>query len=286
MKRFSIHPAHHLLLVAVFILGLSACKQQGGEGQTEAKRRIVVAGPVLTSTLLHLKAADDIVAVDMSSKRLPGLGEKVADLGYYRMLSAEGILSLNPTLIIVSNHAGPKNVIQQLTEAGVKLVVIPEAEKPEDAAKVIEEVAKAVNVPAKDLIATYNAILEAPVQAEKAPTVLFLHSRGGAQLFAMGANTTAQELCRLSGLRNAMDFEGSKPLSAEGIVVTQPDWIVLPQEAGELASGEALKNHPQLGQLNAVKNGNVIFVPSVVLFGYGPETPATIEQLRKVANPQ
>ena len=35
-------------------------------------------------------------------------------IGYVRALSTEGVLSLNPTLIIGENDMGPKNVLEQL----------------------------------------------------------------------------------------------------------------------------------------------------------------------------
>ena len=44
---------------------------------------------------------------------------RLPKIGYQRALSAEGILSLRPTVVIGTTEAGPPTVIEQLRAAGV-----------------------------------------------------------------------------------------------------------------------------------------------------------------------
>ena len=72
--------------------------------------RIVVAGGAITEILFFLNESKNIVAVDTTSN-YPEDAKNYPSIGYVRALSAEGVLSLNPTLIIGENDMGPENVL-------------------------------------------------------------------------------------------------------------------------------------------------------------------------------
>jgi ABC-type hemin transport system substrate-binding protein len=86
--------------------------------------RIVTAGSAVTEIAAALGLAPRIVAVDTSGKEVDGMGDK-PDVGYVRMLGAEGILSQKPDLFLVSGEAGPSPVLEQIRAAGVDVVVVP-----------------------------------------------------------------------------------------------------------------------------------------------------------------
>ena len=87
--------------------------------------RIVVAGGSITEILFYLNESKNIVAVDTTSN-YPEAAKNFPSIGYVRALSAEGVLSLNPTLIIGENDMGPKNVLKQLKKTKVELRVLDE----------------------------------------------------------------------------------------------------------------------------------------------------------------
>jgi iron complex transport system substrate-binding protein len=60
---------------------------------------------------LCLGSTGNLVGVDYSSTYPPEI-KQVPTIGYHRALSAEGILSLKPTLIIHDNNIGPDNMTQ------------------------------------------------------------------------------------------------------------------------------------------------------------------------------
>ena len=84
-------------------------------------RRIVVAGADVTEIVFALDAQDHLVGVDQTST-WPPQAQDLPRIGYVRCLSAEGILSLDPDLLIAAHDAGPDLVLQQLQRAGVVVV--------------------------------------------------------------------------------------------------------------------------------------------------------------------
>ena len=76
--------------------------------------------------MFTLGLTKNVVGVDTSAtypaKAVAGLPK----IGYQRTLSAEGILSLRPTIVVGSALAGPQTVIDQLRSAGVPVLLIPD----------------------------------------------------------------------------------------------------------------------------------------------------------------
>ena len=66
--------------------------------------RIVSLGGAATEILYALGCGDRIVAVDVTS-RYPAATREKPNVGYYRSLSAEGVLALNPDLIVATDGA-------------------------------------------------------------------------------------------------------------------------------------------------------------------------------------
>ena len=87
--------------------------------------RIVVAGGSITEILFFLNESKNIVAVDTTSN-YPEDAKNYPSIGYVRALSAEGVLSLKPTLIIGEKDMGPENVLEQLKKTKIELRVLDE----------------------------------------------------------------------------------------------------------------------------------------------------------------
>ena len=85
--------------------------------------RLISIDGAITEIIYQLNAAENLVAVDSTSKH-PKAATELPNVGYMRALSAEGILSLQPTQIITTSAAGPQAVIAQLKKSGVDNTVI------------------------------------------------------------------------------------------------------------------------------------------------------------------
>lgn len=69
--------------------------------------RLVSVGGAVTEIVYALGAGDRLVARDQTST-YPEEARKLVDVGYMRRLSPEGVLSVNPTGILLSEGSGPR----------------------------------------------------------------------------------------------------------------------------------------------------------------------------------
>ena len=112
-----------LLLLTSLLACTSAPKDQS---QTAGKQRIVCVAKQLTELIYALGAGDQLVGVDLSST-YPPAAEQLTKVGYHRMLNAEGIIALKPTVLYHDGNVAPEAVIDQLKKVGVPMKVFADA---------------------------------------------------------------------------------------------------------------------------------------------------------------
>jgi iron complex transport system substrate-binding protein len=83
-----------------------------------------MVGSALTEIVLCLGAERLLVGVDTTSLYLTA-ARALPQVGYMRALSAEGVLSLKPTLVIATTAAGPATTLDQLRATGVEVPSCP-----------------------------------------------------------------------------------------------------------------------------------------------------------------
>ena len=109
----------------------------------ELAQRVVSVGGDVTEIVYALSADSLLVGVDTSSQ-YPEAATSLPKVGYQRRLSAEGVLSLNPTLVLVSADAGPPAALEQIRQADVRVVVLPDSYTVNVAKKKIRAIASAL----------------------------------------------------------------------------------------------------------------------------------------------
>ncbi|MAS25337.1 MAG: hemin ABC transporter substrate-binding protein, partial [Oceanospirillaceae bacterium] len=211
------------LSVLLSLLILPAFAQQSDTGVTAD---VVSIDGALTEIIYQLGAEQRLAAVDTTSV-YPEAATQLPQVGYMRQLSAEGILSVKPSLVIASRDAGPESVFEQIQAAGVRVVRIKTADSVDGVAEKIRQVADALNMSAQgdalavQVTAQSQQVL-AQLPADKQPATLFLLGAGGRGLMAAGQGTRADALLSLLGARNVLNYAGYKPVSAEGAVQAAP----------------------------------------------------------------
>src|SRR4051812_12619642 len=80
--------------------------------------RLVSIGGSLTEIIYALGEERHLVARDTTAT-YPEAATKLPDVGYMRALSAEGVLSVNPSAILVVEGSGPADALAVLSKAGV-----------------------------------------------------------------------------------------------------------------------------------------------------------------------
>ncbi|MGQ3027361.1 MAG: heme/hemin ABC transporter substrate-binding protein [Ferrovibrionaceae bacterium] len=260
--------------------------------RAQAADRVVAVGGALTEIVYALGAADLLVGVDTTSQ-YPAAARTLPQVGYMRQLSAEGVLSLSPTLLLITEEAGPPAVLRQLQAAGLRTVLLPGGYQPGAVRARIEGVAKAVGQEARGqaLAARVDqdvARIAEALKGAREPRVLFLMTgtAGGTPL-ASGGRTAADALITLSGGINAVSaYDGYKPLTPEAALAADPDFILVPAHAIDALGGvKALAAMPGLKDTRAVRENRVVAMDMLTMLGFGPRIAVAMRQLAAALHP-
>ncbi len=249
----------------------------------------------LARTIFELGLGDQLVGRDISTqfdeaKKLPTVTQGGHDL------SAEGILALDPTLIITDTSLGPWDVVLQMRDAGIPVVVVDSDRSLRNVGSLTEEIADAMGVPdqgkklaqrteseIKDVQAKIAKV--APAADRDRLRTVFLYVRGNAGVYYMfGEDSGADALIESLGLYDVageINWKGMKPVTDEGLIAAQPELILMMSKGIESAGGvEGLMERlPALEQTPAGQNRRIVDMNDSEILGYGPLTPQVLNAL-------
>ncbi|UGA52315.1 MULTISPECIES: hemin ABC transporter substrate-binding protein [Dickeya] len=252
-----------------------------------AADRVVTIGGDVTQIVFALQAGDKVVARDSTSLH-PEAVTSLPNVGYMRQLNAEGILSMQPTLVLASALAQPSTVLEQVASRGVRVVTVPEPQTVDGIGEKIQAIAGALGVtPRGEALAQQVKQQLAAIPSQPASArMLFILSHSGMGAMAAGQDTAADAAFRAAGLQNAMQgFNRYQPLSQEGVVASQPDWVVITTDgAKSLSGGAAVWKLPGLALTPAGKHQRLLIVDDMALLGFGLDTPAALLRLRQAVD--
>jgi len=254
----------------------------------QAEQRVVAVGSAITEIIYALGAESSLVGNDTTGY-YPEAAKKLPKVGYQRNLSAEGILSLRPNLMIFTQQAGPPPVLAQLKAAGIKMLPIESGKSIADVKASIKTIGDVLGKPqqAAELIANIDKQMKelAKITATQPhkQRVIFVLGHGGGPPMVAGKETEAEGIIELSGGINVVsEYKGYKPLTPEAIVALKPDVILITARGIKGSGGkEALLATPGISLTPAAKNGNVIVMDSLLLLGFGPRAVEAAIQLNK-----
>lgn len=284
-------PARLLALwayAATIALVVLACTRSSDDVAAARAERIVSVGGAVTETLFALGVGASVVAVDTSSV-FPEAATTLPQVGYQRSLSAEPILALRPTLVIVSPEAGPPAALEQLRAAGVRVEAVGQAHSPAETVARTRAIAALVGVVGAGATLAESIGTGAAAAAERArarrlaPRVVFVYARGGGNVMVSGTGTAASAMLGLAGAVNAVDrYQGFKPLSAEAMVAAQPEAIVVLARGLEAAGGlDGVLAIPGVAATPAGKARRVVVMDDLLMLGFGPRLPEAIDELAR-----
>lgn len=251
----------------------------------------------IAATVFALGLGDNVVGRD-SSTDLAGTEDLPVVTNAGHTLNAEAILQLAPTVVLTDATLGPKEVRQQLRDAGIAVVVVSDDRRLETTDDLIAEIAAALGVPSRgdaliqqtdaDLAAARSQIAEvAPVGENDKPRMLFIYVRGNANIYYIfGADSGADSLIDAVGgidVASEIGWEGMKPMTAEALVAAQPDVLVMMTLGLESVGGVdgLLERIPALLQTPAGQHRRVIDMADTQILSFGPRSPEIILALAR-----
>ena len=261
--------------------------------QADDSSRVTIAGGSLTEIVYLLEQENKLVAVDITSN-FPEEAKQLPSIGYVRALSAEGVLSLSPSLILGEDDTGPPTVMEQLSRVGIQIEIIPEENSTDGIIKKVKCVAEILGVDenTKDkTLAILNADakelkLLTEMNKKESPKVMFILSMESGSPTVGGRDTSADGLIKMTGAVIVMDsFEGWKPVSTEAIIQAKPDFILISERGlNSFGSIEKLGQHPSLVFTPAAKNNNIIAMDGMAMLGFGPRTISSAKDIAQKYN--
>lgn len=280
-------PATVAALALTLAAGFAAADEAEG-------RRIVSIGGAVTEILYALGEEERIAAVD-STSQFPEAAGALPNVGYMRQLSAEGVLSTDPDLILAQEGAGPPDAIAILERSGVPYVAVPDAASPEGVIEKVRAVGAAVGAEARaaalagELSAAFEALSRdvAAIPAAERRRVLFVLSLANGRVTAAGRGTSAAAIIEMAGGVNAAaDFEGFKPMVDEAVIAAAPDVVLVMRRGEHALSAEEIFALPAFRTTPAAAASALIGMDALYLLGFGPRTPAAARDLAAALHPR
>ena len=255
---------------------------------TSAERIIPLSGS-LSELVFSLGLGPRVVARDVSTTFREAAALPVITQAHD--VSAEGVLSLHPTVVLADRSTGPAEAVEQIRAAGVPLIVLDDAKQLADIAPRIDAVAAALGVP--DAGAELKERTEERLRQARAdvtpgadhPRVAFLYLRGSASVFLLGgADSGAGSLIEAVGGEDAGRASGLTadftPLTSEALVKAAPDAVLVMTRGLESVGGvDGLLKLPGVAQTPAGLDRRVIAVDDGRLLSYGPRTPDVLRSI-------
>jgi iron complex transport system substrate-binding protein len=235
--------------------------------------RIVSIGGAITEILYALGFEDRLAGVDTTSL-YPAAARDKPNVGYMRQLSAEGVLGLNPSLVLAVQGSGPKETMDVLEAAKVPLVLVPETFSEAGLLDKIKLVGHAMVTDDLAQLRELRAKVTKPVR------VMFVMSLLNGRAMAAGQKTAANEIIALAGAVNAIDgYDGYKIINDEAIVAAKPDVVLSIQRGKDSVDAETVYLHPAFALTPVAANKAFISMEGLYLLGFGPRTAAAARDL-------
>ena len=265
---------------------------EGNEVTITDASRIITLGSDVTETVYALGAGSKVVAVDASST-YPQAVHRLPKVPYVRQLTAEGILSLNPTLIISTEGAKPMAVLEQIRGAGTPVLLVTDEPTPEAVAQKIETIGHALQKSdrADELVTEMKTKLARAetlrgTLAEK-PSVMFVLSAEGHNIMTAGQGSSAQKVIEMAGGKLAFtDFYGYKNVSKEAIAMADPDAVLMmSSRINQLGGVEGFSDQPGFNLTTAGKEGRLLSMSGSLMLGFGPRLGDAVLELMQLLHP-
>ncbi|MGH7624640.1 MAG: heme/hemin ABC transporter substrate-binding protein [Gemmatimonadaceae bacterium] len=278
------------------VCALAACGRFGDRSSRATQQtRVVSVSKQINEFLYAIGGQSDLVAVDLTSIYPPEI-RTLPTVGYHRALSAEGIISMRPTLFLTDGNVGPDAVLQQLRSVGIPIEVMRPGGTLDSAQMLLTNLGRYFRREraADSVLAQWRAGMNA-VWADTArwngqrrPRVLLMHfGQIINNYLAVNRGSPADQMIRWAGGANAMDsLRGMTRITPELIARAAPD-VIIATEVGFDRYGDAktFAAMPGISLTPAGRSGRIYRITEQEILYFGPRTPATVKKIAAMLHP-
>lgn len=248
--------------------------------------RIISVGGAVTEILYALGLEDRVVAVDTTSLYPVRALKEKPNVGYMRALSAEGVLGLNPSLVLAIEGAGPKETVSVLEQAAVPFVRVPDHYTADGIAEKVRLIANVAGVhDAGECLVTQvkadlGALEKLRARITQPKKVLFVFSFLNGKPIVAGRNTAADGIIKLAGGVNAMEgSEGYKQIADEAVIAAAADTVLSMQRPLDGLDATTVFSNAAFATTPAAAQKSFVAMDGLYLLGFGPRTAAAARDL-------
>lgn len=248
---------------------------------TQQPRRIVSLSPTATEDLYAAGAGGQVVAVD-SYSTYPPKAPRTKLSGYEP--NVEAIATYQPDLVVVAEDTG--HIVAELGKLGVPVLVEPPAPNLNAAYGEIEQLGEATGHlgDAGRAVANMKREIAAIVASVPKPgRPLSVYHELDQTYYSATSHTFIGQIYRLFGLTNIADQakgSGEYPqLSAEYVIASNPDLVVLADTVCCKQSAATVAARPGWEEIAAVRDGEVVPVDDSIASQWGPRVVLFVKKV-------
>jgi iron complex transport system substrate-binding protein len=252
--------------------------------------RVVAVSKQINEFLYEIHAESVLVARDLTSVFPPEI-KTLPSVGYHRALSAEGIISMKPTMLLTDGNFGPDAVTQQVKKVGIPVVTMTPGAGQDSAQLLMIALGKQFHheKEADSVVAKWKSDMAAALAdtiqwaGKPKPRVMIMHMGQIANSYlAIKRGSAGDQIVQWAGGVNAIDsIGGMLRLTPEIIAKAAPD-IIIATDVGfdRLGSAEKFAEMPGVALTPAGKAKKIYRIDEIEVMYFGPRTAMS---LRKIA---
>jgi iron complex transport system substrate-binding protein len=270
-------------------LALAALSLACARGDANAGPRVVSVSKQINEFLYDIHAESVLVARDLTSIH-PSQITKLPSVGYHRALSAEGIISTKPTMLLTDGNLGPDAVVEQVKKVGIPVVIMKPGAGLDSAQLLMARLGQEFHRErqADSVLAQWRQGMaesladSAKWASARKPRVLVMHLGQIANNYlALKRGTPTDQIIQWSGGVNAVDSTGGMlRLTPELIAKAAPD-VIIATDVGFDRMGSVAKfaAMPGVALTPAARSGRIYRIDESEVMYFGPRTPAALRRI-------
>lgn len=282
----------YLLFAAIIVL--SGCQSNIDNEKNEAKqeskekveyKRIISLIPSNTEILYELGLGDKVVGVSIVDDYPKDVKDKKQFDAF--KLDTEALMKAKPDLILAheSNKSTQEKDLKKLTDAGVKVVYIDDANSINEMYQTFKQVGKVTGKEKEanklvDKVKNDIEKVKKDIPEDKQGKKVFMEISSQPDIYTSGKNTFYDDMLTSIKAKNVFhDEEGWIKTDKESILKRNPDVMITTSGQSEEEYKKLNNNRDGFDQVNAVKNDSVYALNADKISRPGPRLAEGLEEL-------